>query len=91
MTLSPARIMNGDMNAVMIVIKPINGNKKALTMPISTPTFTITIENSPRGADNANAERNDLFLGCLNIIFPKILLPYFIAVATAINANAMKM
>ena len=79
------------MNAVMIDIKPINGNKKALTMPISTPTFTITIENSPRGADNANADRSDLFLGCLNNIFPKRLVPNFIAVATAINANAMKM
>ena len=79
------------MNAVMIDIKPINGNKKALTMPISTPTFTITIENSPRGADNANAVRNDLFLGCLNSIFPKILPPNFIPVATAIKANAMKM
>ena len=83
--------MNGDINAVMMDIKPINGNKKVLTMPKSTPTLTITIENSPRGADNANAERSDLFLGCLNSIFPKILPPNFIPVATAIKANAMKM
>jgi len=48
------------MNAVIIVINPINGKRNALTTPISTPTFTITIENSPRGADNAKAERNDL-------------------------------
>jgi len=45
------------MNAVIIVINPINGKRNALTTPISTPTFTITIENSPRGADNAKAER----------------------------------
>ena len=48
------------MKAVIIVISPINGKRNALTTPISTPTFTIIIENSPRGADNAKAERNDL-------------------------------
>jgi len=46
------------MNAVIIVISPINGKRNALTTPISTPTLTKTIENSPRGADNAKAERN---------------------------------
>ena len=47
------------MKAVIIVINPINGKRNALTTPISTPTLTITIENSPRGADNAKAERKD--------------------------------
>jgi len=53
------------MNAVIIVINPINGKRNALTTPISTPTLTITIENSPRGADNAKAERNDFPFSCL--------------------------
>ena len=59
------------MNAVIIVINPINGKRNALTTPISTPTFTITIENSPRGADNAKAERNDLPFSILNAIVTK--------------------
>ena len=79
------------MNAVIIVIKPINGKRNALTTPISTPTFTITIENSPRGADNAKAERNDLPFSNLNIVFPRRIPPNFIAMVTAINAIAMKM
>jgi hypothetical protein len=79
------------MNAVTMVIKPINGKRNALTTPISTPTFIITIENSPRGAASANATRNDFPLGCLNAIFPRRLLPNFIATVTAINAIARKM
>ena len=59
------------MNAVIIVINPINGKRNALTTPISTPTFTITIENSPRGADNAKAERNDLPFPILNAVVPR--------------------
>jgi len=59
------------MNAVIIVINPINGKRNALTTPISTPTFTITIENSPRGADNAKAERNDLLFPILNAVVPR--------------------
>ena len=78
------------MNAVMIVINPINGKRNALTTPMSTPTFTITIENSPRGADNVKAERNDLPFSNLNTVFPRRFPPNFIAVVTAINAIAMK-
>jgi len=79
------------MNAVIIVISPINGKRNALTTPISTPTFTITIENSPRGADNAKAERNDLLFPILNAVVPRRFPPNFIAIVTAINAIAMKM
>ena len=79
------------MNAVIIVINPINGKRNALTTPISTPTFTITIENSPRGADNAKAERNDLPFSILNIVLPRRFPPNFIAMVTAISAIAMKM
>ena len=79
------------MKAVIIVISPINGKRNALTTPISTPTLTITIENSPRGADNAKAERNDLPFSNLNIVFPRRFAPNFIAMVTAINAIAMKM
>ena len=79
------------MNAVTMVIKPINGKRNALTTPISTPTLMIIIENSPRGADNANATRNDFPLGCLNAIFPRRLPPNFMATVTAINAIARKM
>ena len=79
------------MNAVIIVINPINGKRNALTTPISTPTFTITIENSPRGADNAKAERNDLPFSNLNAVFPRRFPLNFIAMVTAINAMAMKM
>ena len=79
------------MNAVIIVINPINGKRNALTTPISTPTFTITIENSPRGADNAKAERNDLPFSILNAILPRRFPPNFIAMVTAISAIAMKM
>ena len=43
------------MNEVIIVINPISGKRNALTTPMSTPTFTIIIENSPRGADTAKA------------------------------------
>ena len=81
----------GDMNAVIIVINPISGKRNALTTPISTPTFTIIIENSPRGADNAKAERNDLPFSNLNAVFPRRFPPNFIAMVTAINAIAMKM
>ena len=45
------------MNAVIIAINPIKGNKNALTTPASTPTLIITIENSPLGAARVNAER----------------------------------
>ena len=79
------------MNAVIIVISPINGKRNALTTPISTPTFTIIIENSPRGADNAKAERNDLPFSNLNIVFPRRFPLNFIAMVTVINAIAMKM
>ena len=79
------------MKAVIIVISPINGKRNALTTPISTPTLTITIENSPRGADNAKAERNDLPFSNLNIVFPRRFPANFIAMVTAINAIAMKM
>jgi len=79
------------MKAVIIVINPINGKRNALTTPMSTPTFTITIENSPRGADNAKAERNDFAFSCLNDMFPRRFAPNFIATVTAINAIAMKM
>jgi len=79
------------MNALIIVINPINGKRNALTTPISTPTFTITIENSPRGADNAKAERNDFPFSCLNAVFPRRIQANFIATVTAINAIAMKM
>ena len=81
----------GDMNAVIIVINPISGKRNALTTPISTPTFTITIENSPRGADNAKAERNDLPFSSLNIVFPRRFPLNFIAMVTAMSAIAMKM
>jgi len=79
------------MKAVIIVINPINGKRNALTTPISTPTLTITIENSPRGADNAKAERNDFPFSCLNAMFPRRFPANFIATVTAINAIAMKM
>ena len=79
------------MNAVIIDISPINGKRNALTTPASTPTLTITIENSPRGADSAKATRNAFFLDCLNMVFPRRFDPNFIAVVTAINAIAMKM
>jgi len=79
------------MNAVIIVINPINGKRNALTTPISTPTFTITIENSPRGADNAKAERNDLLFPILNAVVPRRFPLNFIAMVTAISAIAMKM
>ena len=79
------------MKAVIIVINPINGKRNALTTPISTPTLTITIENSPRGADNAKAERNDFPLSCRNAMFPRRFPANFIAIVTAINAIAMKM
>jgi len=79
------------MNAVIIVINPINGKRNALTTPISTPTFTITIENSPRGADNAKAERNDLLFPILIAVVPRRFPPNFIAMVTAISAIAMKM
>jgi len=69
--LSPRRIRKGEINAVIIVINPINGKRNALTTPMSTPTFTIIIENSPRGADNAKAERNDFPFSCLNAMFPR--------------------
>ena len=79
------------MKAVIIVINPINGKRNALTTPISTPTLTITIENSPRGADNAKAERNDFPFSCQNAMFPRRVPGNFIATVTAINAIAMKM
>ena len=75
---------------MIIEIIPTNGNKNALTAPISTPTFTITIENSPRGAANVNAERSAFPRFCLKIKLPNILPPNFIPVATAIKAIAMK-
>jgi len=89
--LSPRRIRKGEINAVIIVISPINGKRNALTTPISTPTLTITIENSPRGADNAKAERNDFTFSSLNIVFPRRIPANYIAIVTAINAIAMKM
>jgi len=58
--LSLAFIKNGEMNAVIIVIIPINGKRKALTAPKSTPTLTITIENSPLGAAKVNADLSEL-------------------------------
>ena len=79
------------MNAVIIVINPISGKRNALTTPMSTPTFTITIENSPRGADNAKAERNDLPFSSLNAALPRRFPLNFIAIVTAINAIARKM
>ena len=79
------------MNAVIIVINPISGKRNALTTPISTPTFTITIENSPRGADSVKAERNDLLFSSLNAVLPRRFPLNFIAMVTAINAIAMKM
>ena len=78
------------MKAVIIVISPISGKRNALTTPISTPTFIIIIENSPRGADNVKAERNDLPFSILNIVFPRRFPPNFIAMVTAISAIAMK-
>ena len=78
------------MNAVIIVINPISGKRNALTTPMSTPTFTITIENSPRGADSAKAERNDLPFSNLNAVFPRRFPPNFIAMVTPINAIAIK-
>ena len=81
----------GDMNAVIIVINPISGKRNALTTPMSTPTFTIIIENSPRGADSVKAERNDLLFSSLNAVLPRRFPPNFIAMVTAINAIAMKM
>ena len=65
MILSPTLIRKGDINAVIIVINPINGKRNALTTPMSTPTLTITIENSPRGADSAKATRNAFFFRLL--------------------------
>ena len=91
MTLSPALNKNGVIKDVMIEIIPINGKRKALTAPISTPAFTITMENSHLGAARAKAARRDFFLFCLNRIFPIIFPPNFIPIATAIRANAMKM
>ena len=88
--MSLALTKNGEINAVIIEIIPTNGNKNALTAPISTPTFTITIENSPRGAANVNAERSAFPRYCLKIKLPNILPPNFIPVATAIKAIAMK-
>ena len=79
------------MNAVIIAIRPINGNKNALTTPASTPTLIITMENSPRGAASVNATLNDLLRGCLEIKLPSMFPPNFIPNATAINAIAMKM
>ena len=78
------------MKAVIIVISPINGKRNALTTPISTPTLTITIENSPRGADNVKAERNDLPFPILTAVVPRRFPPNFIAMVTAISAIAMK-
>ena len=52
--LSPALKNNGEINAVIIEMIPTSGNRNALTAPASTPTFMITIENSPLGAANAN-------------------------------------
>ena len=79
------------MNAVIIVINPISGKRNALTTPISTPTFTITIENLPRGADSAKAERNDLLFSNLTAVLPRRFPPNFIAMVTAISAIEMKM
>ena len=81
----------GDMNAVIIVINPISEKRNALTTPISTPTFTMIIENSPRGADSVKAERNDLLFSSLNAVLPRRFPLNFIAMVTAINAIAMKM
>ena len=67
------------MNAVIIVINPISGKRNALTTPISTPTFTMIIENSPRGADSVKAERNDLLFSNLNAVLPRRFPPNFIA------------
>ena len=78
------------MNAVIIDIIPTRGNKNADTAPISTPTFTITIENSPRGAANVNAERSAFPRFCRKIKLPNMFPPNFIPVATAIRAIAIK-
>ncbi len=79
------------MNAVIIVMIPIKGKRNALTAPRSTPTFTMTIENSPLGEANANADLNDFLGFCLKIMFPSIFPPNFMPVATTISASAMKM
>ena len=78
------------MNVVIIAIIPINGNKKALTTPASTPTLIIIIENSPRGAANVNADLNDLVLDCLKMKLPSRFPPNYMPIATAISAIAMK-
>ena len=87
---SPTFTKKGVINAVIMAIIPINGNKNALTTPASTPTLTITIENSPLGAASVKAERSDFGFGCLSIIFPSKFPPSFIPSATAISAIAMK-
>lgn len=90
-TLSPSLNKNGEIKVVIIVMTPINGNRKLLTAPTSTPTFTITIENSPLGAESAKAERSDFLAGCLNMKFPSIFPPNFIPMETAIRAIAIRM
>ena len=76
------------MNAVIIEIKPIRGNTKLLTAPMSTPVLTITIENSPLGAASVKADRSDFLLFCLKMKFPSKFPPNFIKVATKIRTRA---
>ena len=76
------------MKAVVIHIIPTNGNKNELITPKSTPTLTMTIENSPLGAANTNAERNASGVFFLNIKLPVKLLTNFIAIVTEINIIA---
>jgi len=48
------------MNAVTMVIKPINGKRNALTTPISTPTFIITISLFNNSTTSAESPKNYL-------------------------------
>ena len=90
MVLSPVLITNGVMKAVIIEIIPIIGNKNALTAPISTPTFIITIENSPLG-ERASEERSVLWNPCLNKNPPNKVPPNFTNIYTAMKTKAISM
>lgn len=81
--------MNGVTNAVIIDTIPMRGNKNVLTAPISMPTLTIKIENSPRG-ESASEDRTIFFLPCLNKRPPNTVPPDFIMIDTAIRTAAIK-
>ena len=61
-----------------------------LMTPKSTPTFTITIENSPLGAANTNADLNASGVFCLNMKLLRKLLLNFINTVIDINITATR-